>query len=382
MATSLQVAPGATVPLNDLTSMSRDVEAGLDDVWRRLVDSSAFIGGPWVERFEAAWARYCGTKHAIGVANGTDALEITLRALGIGPGDEVIVPANTFVATAEAVVLAGATPRFIDVDPLTLLLTPDEIESAVNERTAAVIAVELFGNMPNMDAIAALTDRLGLALIEDAAQAHGATWKGKPAGSFGVAGCFSFYPGKNLGAFGDGGAVVTDDEGLALRIRSIADHGRALDSRYVHVTLGRNSRLDALQAGILSVKLKRLDAWNEARRGAIDAYRLALDPEVVPMISVDAHVQSAYHLNVVLVNDRDSVRDELSDRGIETGIHYPVPCHLERPYRGLVADRLPVVENAASRLLSLPLFPHMSLVQIDRVCMDVMKIAARGRRRA
>ena len=235
--------------------------------WARVLPPGRFIGGEEVARVRGGVGRptaRCRTR--VGVANGTDALQLTLTGLGIGPGDEVIVPANTFVATAEAVLLAGAVPRFADVSPQTLLLTPERLEAALTPRTAAVIVVHLYGQMPDMGALCAAADRAGIALIEDAAQAHGATWQGRRAGSIGVAGCFSFYPGKNLGAFGDAGAVVTADAGLAGRIRCLRDHGRAAGSHYRHELAGTNSRLDALQAVVLTAKLARLEAWTQARR--------------------------------------------------------------------------------------------------------------------
>ena len=365
---TIEAAASAKVPFLDLTAMSRDVEEALDVVWLQAKRSSSFIGGPLVERFEREWAAYCGRDHAVGVANGTDALELTLRALNIGPGDEVIVPANTFIATAEAVVLAGATPRFADVDPGTLLATPDSLAAALTTRTVGIIIVELFGNVPRMDEIGRFARGNGLALIEDAAQAHGATWRGTRIGSFGVASCFSFYPGKNLGAFGDGGAVVTDDPLIAERIRSLADHGRAGHSRYLHPRVGRNSRLDALQAAVLSVKLSKLDEWNDQRRAAMDLYRRHLAPDLVRRVELEPDTQSAHHLNVVRLPDRDGIREALGRLQIETGIHYPVPCHLQEGYLGYALEPLPNAEHAAAEILSLPMFPHLSDEQIRYVC--------------
>ena len=240
---------------------------------RRVVDGSAFIGGEAVDRFEAEWAAYCGTRHCVGLSDGTAALELALAALGIGPGDEVIVPANTFIATVEAVAAVGAVPVMIDVDPATLLMTGEAVRAACTPRTAAVIAVHLYGQPVDMDAIRAVAEPAGIAVIEDAAQAHGATWRGARAGSLGHVGCFSFYPGKNLGAFGDAGGVVTDDAELAQRIRCLANHGRPRGAAEQHVLMGQNHRLDGLQAAILSVKLRRLDAWNAARRRLAQSLR-------------------------------------------------------------------------------------------------------------
>jgi dTDP-4-amino-4,6-dideoxygalactose transaminase len=355
---------GPTVPFGHPAAISADVADALELAWKEATASSVFIGGPQVERFEDQWASYCGTRCALGVANGTDALQLTLRALGIGAGDEVIVPANSFIATAEAVVLAGATPRFVDVDPETLLATADTIAPGITARTAAIVIVDLYGNVPAMDAIARLAAGRGLALIEDAAQAHGSRWRGARTGSFGVAGCFSFYPGKNLGAFGDAGAVVTDDEVLGERIRSLGNHGRLLGASHVHALLGTNSRLDALQAAVLSAKLPRLDEWNRARRSAAAAYRHLLDP-TVRTVRIDQDVESCFHQFVVRVPGRDLVQDALARRGIQTNIHYRIPCHLQGPYRQFAAGALPTVERAAGEILSLPLFPHITQRQIQ-----------------
>jgi dTDP-4-amino-4,6-dideoxygalactose transaminase len=357
---------GPTVPLLDLSAMSGDVQDALELAWKEVTTSGAFVGGPWLERFEEQWAGYCGTGHAVGVANGTDAIQLVLRALGIGPGDEVIVPANSFIATAEAVLLAGATPRFADVDPETLLVTPDTIIPAITARTAAIVVVDLYGGLPPVAAVADLARARGLALLEDAAQAHGATWHGRKAGSFGVAGCFSFYPGKNLGAFGDAGAVVTDDPVLAERVRSIGNHGRVAGQAQRHGLAGTNSRLDGLQAAVLAAKLPRLDEWNHRRRAAAAAYGDLLAPAVGRVRVLDG-VESAFHQYVVRVPDRDLVRQRLATGGIQTGIHYQVPCHLQGPYRAFAPDPLPVTEEAAGEILSLPLFPHITRRQVEQV---------------
>lgn len=346
--------------------MTAEMRPQLDAVWHDVVSTSAFIDGEAVRRFEDQWSAYSGTLHAVGVANGTDAIELTLRALGIGPLDEVILPANTFVATVEAVVLAGATPRFVDVDDETLLPTPEIVADAISGHTAAVIAVDLYGNMPRLEELAALADRWKLALIEDAAQAQGSRRNDKRAGSFGTAGCFSFYPGKNLGAFGDAGAVVTDDGSLADAIRVRANHGRA-EHAHIHSVLARNSRLDTLQAGILSVKLTRLEAWNEALRNAVSMYAELLDEEI-RAVTIEPEVVSAFHQYVVRLRERDATMEALRARGVQSGIHYPIPCHLQAPYRRYATTRLPVVEAAADEILSLPLFPHITEEEIAYVC--------------
>jgi dTDP-4-amino-4,6-dideoxygalactose transaminase len=355
------------VPFTDLYAMTREVRGAVDQGWERLLAGSRFIGGEAVEEFEQAWASYCDTGYAVGVANGTDALQLTLVALGIGPGDEVVVPANTFVASAEAVVLAGATPRFADVSPRTLLLTADDLEAAITPRTRAAFVVHLYGQMPDMDALRRTAHRAGILLIEDAAQAQGATWHGRRAGSIGQAGCFSFYPGKNLGAFGDAGAVVTNDADLAKRIRSLRDHGRVIGSHYRHDLVGTNSRLDALQAVVLTAKLARLDAWNAARRSIAARYRAAFASGAARMVEDEPGARGVYHLAVVRVPDRARVQQQLTALGIETGIHYPIPCHQQVPYRRFASGPLPVSETASEEVLSLPMFPHLRDDQVARV---------------
>ncbi len=364
------------VPFTDLAAMTREIRGAVDQGWEGLLAGSRFIGGEAVEEFEQAWAGYCGVGHAVGVANGTDALQLTLVALGIGRGDEVIVPANTFVASAEAVVLAGATPRFADVSPRTLLLTADDLEAAITPRTRAVFVVHLYGQMPDMDALRRTADRAGVLLIEDAAQAQGASWRGRRAGSIGQVGCFSFYPGKNLGAFGDAGAVVTADADLAKRIRSLRDHGRVIGSHYRHDLVGTNSRLDALQAVVLTAKLRRLDTWNAARQSIAARYRAAFALGPVRMVEDEPGARGVYHLAVARVPDRTRVQQELTALGIETGIHYPIPCHQQVPYQRFATGPLPVSEAASAEVLSLPMFPHLRDDQVARVCEAVLETLA------
>ncbi|MEE9413793.1 MAG: DegT/DnrJ/EryC1/StrS family aminotransferase [Acidimicrobiales bacterium] len=353
-----------TVPFLDLASMHAPIAAEFDEVWSRVTEKNAFIGGHWVETFEKEYAAYIGTTHAIGCANGTDALELILRGLEIGPGDEVIIPANTFIATAEAVVAAGASPVFVDCDPETLLITAESIEAAATPRTAAVMVVHLYGQPAALDSISEVCDKLAIALIEDAAQAHGAEWDDKRAGSWGVAAGFSFYPGKNLGAFGDGGAITTNDGALDERIRSIAFHGRSVTSRYHHDNMGMNSRLDGLQAGILSVKLRHLDGWNVGRQAARDRYEAGLT--ALPLVKVDERAKSVHHLCVVQSGDREALMSFLAERGIGTGIHYPVPCHLNKPFKQWAPEVTPVVsEQSAPRIMSLPMFPALTNEMID-----------------
>ncbi len=357
-----------SVPFTDLAAMTREVRAAVEQAWAQLLHSSRFVGGDAVADFEQKWASYCGVPDAVGVGSGTDALQLTLMALGIGAGDEVIVPANTFIASAEAVVLAGATPVFADVSPDTLLLTPAQLEAAVTPRTAAVIVVHLYGQMPDMDTLSRSADRAGIVLIEDAAQAHGARWRGRPAGSIGRAGCFSFYPAKNLGAFGDAGAVVTADADLADRLRCLRDHGRSRRSRYEHELVGTNSRLDALQAVVLTAKLARLEAWTGARRSIAARYRTALGGGPGRLVAEEPASQGAYHLAVARMPEREAARRRLTAAGIETQIHYPIPCHRQAAYRRFATRPLPVAEDSAGEILSLPMFPHLSDRRVTRVC--------------
>ncbi len=339
---------------------------------------AAFVLGSEVESFENDFAAYCETAEAVGVGSGTDALALTLRALGIGPGDEVVLPTNSFIATAEAVSIAGATPRLVDVDPETGLLTAEIAEAAIGPRTACVIPVHLYGRTVDMDPLLALARRTGIAVVEDACQAHGARYRGRRVGSLGDAGCFSFYPAKNLGAWGDGGAVVTSDTDLADQIRLLRSHGER--PRYRHRVVGTTARLDALQAAVLGVKLRRLDGWNDERRLAAARLRGALagaDLELPAEPASDSdHV---YHLFVVRSDDRDRLRDHLAERGIASAVHYPVPIHRTEAYAelGYEPGSLPVAEAMAERVCSLPLFPGMTLADTNAVGSAVNELLAR-----
>jgi dTDP-4-amino-4,6-dideoxygalactose transaminase len=360
------------VPFADLPAAARQVWPQLQEDFTRTLLEGRYIGGAAVEQFERAWGTYCGTEHAVGTANGTDALTLTLEALRLRPGAGVVVPSNTFIATAASVVRAGATPRFADVDEDTLLLTPRTLEEALGPQIQAVVVVHLFGQMPDMNGLAAVAERAGILLLEDAAQAHGARWRDRPAGSFGAAASFSFYPGKNLGAFGDAGAVVTSDAVLAERVRALANHGRTRGAgHYHHDLVGTNSRLDALQAIVLSAKMAHLEEWTRARIEHAAAYRQALAGTPVRMVGSHPWAHNVYHLAVMRVPHRKRVRAALSDAGIETGIHYPVPCHLQPPLRRFATGPLPVCEQAAGEVLSLPMFPSLRPDQIRRVC-DVL----------
>jgi len=367
--TSEAVTRMMAVPFTDLAAMTGEVWPSIQTEYLDCLLSGKYIGGPAVTSFEHEWAAYCGADYAVGVANGTDALELSLTALGIGPGDEVVVPANTFIATAAAVVRAGAIPRFADVSDDTLLITPATLSEVITPRTRAVIVVHLFGHLQDMTGLLAVAADAGIYVIEDAAQAHGAEWDGRRAGSFGDAACFSFYPGKNLGAFGDAGAVVTSRPELADRIRTLANHGREGGVlHYEHAYVGTNSRLDALQAILLSGKLAFLDAWTQRRIALATRYRELLEGTGLRLTSVPPPASHVYHLFVVRVAGRDQVRAGLARRGIQTGVHYPVPCHWQPPLRQFADHPLPVAEQAAGELLSLPMFPHMTEDQVEYVC--------------
>lgn len=363
------------IPLLDLAEINRTVSAELDLAWRGVRGHGHFVGGAEVELFESAFAEFCDVAGAVGVANGTDALELVLAGLGIGPGDEVVVPGNTFIATAEAVCAVGAVPIFVDVREDTLLIDPDAVAAAVTSRTAAVMAVHLYGQMADMDGLLAVANRYGLALVEDAAQAHGARWTGRRAGGSGHGAGFSFYPGKNLGALGDGGAVTSNDRELLGRIRRIADHGRSSTDRHRHDIRGRNSRLDTLQAAVLSVKLPHLEAQNARRRTVMTEYRATLPSHVIPVVD-DPRSETVHHLAVVRVRDRETIVQTLERSGIGWGIHYPVPCHRQPAFAEFRTAALPVTEAAAGRILSLPMSPTMTIDQVRRVA----RVLARGAR--
>jgi dTDP-4-amino-4,6-dideoxygalactose transaminase len=365
------------IPLVDLGIQRDRIAAEVDEGFARVLGTTAFIGGPDVAAFEREYAAYAGRRHCAGLANGTDALELALRAVGIGPGDAVAVPANTFVATAEAVARAGAKSVLVDVDDEHLLMDPDRL-AAVATRCRAVLPVHLFGQLAPMGPIAAVAAEHGSLLLEDAAQCQGATQDGAAAGSVGLAAATSFYPGKNLGAYGDAGAVVTDDDGIAERVRLLSAHGSP--SKYEHPVLGFNSRLDTLQAVVLRAKLARLDEWNSERQLAADTYAELLKgvPGVRLPVAAPGN-RHVWHLYVVRVADRDGVLAELLSAGVGAGIHYPTPVHLTGAFAGLgERGEFPVAERAATEILSLPLFPGISREQQERVA-DVLRAAVARR---
>jgi len=356
------------VPFLDLKVQYRQIESELLPILTNAMENAAFIGGPQVSGFEEEFSQFCDSKYCVGLNSGTDALRFALMAADVGSEDEVITVPNTFIATTEAISQTGARPVFVDVDPGTCNMDPSKIEPAITDRTKAIIPVHLYGQPADMDSILDIANRHGLVVIEDACQAHGALNKGRKAGSIGLAGCFSFYPGKNLGAFGEGGAVVTQDEKIAKKIQMIRDHGQS--KKYYHDMEGYNGRLDAIQAGVLRLKLKRLPSWNASRQKNAVYYneKLADIPEIqLPVEAVFA--KSVYHLYVIHTDRRDELQKFLSEKGIATGLHYPLPLHLQRAYvhMGLKEGAFPVAENSARRLLSLPMFAELTTDQIDYV---------------
>jgi dTDP-3-amino-3,4,6-trideoxy-alpha-D-glucose transaminase len=373
-AASVQIArQNLPVPMTRLDNSDPALMQELLETVSRVARSADFTLGPDVLAFEAEFAGYCGTGHAIGVSSGTDALALTLRALRIGPGDEVLVPANTFIGTAEAVSMAGAMPRFVDVDPHTGLVTADGIRDALGPRTRGVIPVHLYGRTVDLEPIVELAREHGVAVVEDACQAHGA-WVGvRRAGAIGDAGCFSFYPAKNLGAWGDAGAVVTDDPDLADRVRLIRAHGERV--RYHHEVVGTTARMDTLQAAILRVKLRRLDRWNASRRRAGAALEAALHGAPVTLVSTSRLADNVFHQFVVRSADRDGLRAHLAPRGIATAIHYPIPIHQTPAYAAPRPHPLPVSEDLAQRIISLPMHAGITDEEIARTAQAVHEFA-------
>lgn len=355
------------VPFVDLRAQYETIADELKAAVLRTLDSQVFVLGPEVEAFEEEFAAYCGVGHAVAVNSGTAALHLALLALGVGRGDEVITVSNTFIATGEAISAAGATPVFIDIDRDTYLMDAALLEAAITPRTRAIIPVHLYGQVAEMDAIRAIADRHGIPVVEDACQAHGATYKGQRAGSLGAIGCFSFYPSKNLGAVGEGGIAVTDSPELAAAMRCLRDHGQS--HRYYHDVVGYNYRMSAIQGASLRVKLPYLDEWNAARRAHAQRYNALLAdlPVVAPVEAPTG--EGVYHLYVVRVADRTALRAHLAAREIGTGIHYPVPIHLQQAYAdlGYRPGSLPVTEAHTAQIVSLPMYAELTDEQIDTV---------------
>lgn len=355
------------VPFVDLAAQHAGIRSEIDSAIKDSIDRCAFVGGEQVRLFEEEFARYCGVGGCVGVGNGTDALHLAMRALGIGKGDEVITVAHTFVATSEAITATGAVPVFVDIDDRSFLIDTEKLEAAITPRTKAIIAVHIYGRPCAMDRISEIATRHRLWVIEDAAQAHGAKWRDRRVGGLGDIACFSFYPSKNLGAIGDGGAVVSDNSDLLEKVRMLSNHGRR--EKYLHAFEGVNSRLDGLQAAVLRVKLRHLDEWNSARRRLADLYRSGLQGLDLELPSIDPDVEEVWHLFVVRAANRDRLAAALQSERIDTGIHYPVPLHRQPAYEHLELGpgSLPVTEQTATKVLSLPMFAQLTDQQAERV---------------
>ncbi len=359
------------VPFFDLTAQYRELRAEILAAVDGVFAAAAFSGGPFVEAFEEEFAAHAGARHAVGLNSGTSALHLTLVALGVGAGDEVIVPAQTFIATAWAPAYVGAKPVFVDCDPDTWNIAPAAVGRAVTRRTRAIIGVHLYGQPFDLDAVGAIAAERGLPLVEDAAQAHGARHRDRPVGTIGAAGCFSFYPSKNLGAYGEGGALITEDAALAARVRALRNH--ASTARYHHDELGYNYRMDGVQAAVLRIKLGHLDRWNARRRAVAERYRAGLRHPRVRLRREPEWARSVHHLFVVSVEDPARFRAHLQRAGVETALHYPIPCHLQKAFASLGQGKghCPVAETHSGRAVSLPLFPEMSDEQVEHVIASV-----------
>jgi dTDP-4-amino-4,6-dideoxygalactose transaminase len=367
------------VPFLDLNAQHAPLREEFERAIGEVIDSGAFAGGPFVEKFESEFAAFCRCQHAIGLGSGTEALWLCLLAGGIGPGDEVITVPNTFMAKAEAITYCGARPVFVDVDERTYTMDPAALEKAFSSKTKAIIPVHLFGQPADMDPILEFARKHGLLVIEDAAQAHGAEYKGRRAGTLGDAGCFSFYPGKNLGALGEAGAVITNDSKLQEKIRILRDHGQV--RKYRHTMIGWNCRMDGIQGALLSVKLRRLENGNLLRRAHAQEYNRAFagTEEVIRPLEAD-YARSVYHIYAIRVSDRDEVMFMLNEKGIQCGVHYPVPVHLQKAYRDLGYEEgaFPVSEQAAAEFVSLPMFPELTKEQIAMVALGVREAVTSG----
>ena len=356
------------IPLVDLKAQIERIEDDISDAIERVIASTGFIMGEEVKSFEREFASFCGAKYAIGVSSGTSALHLALKAVGVVPGDEVITVPHTFIATAEAIVHCGATPVFVDVEENTFTMDPEKLEGVINSKTKAILPVHLYGQCADMGAILDIAARYNIPVVEDAAQSHGATFNDRKAGTMGEAACFSFYPGKNLGAFGDAGAVTTNDPKVAEKVGRSRDHGRK--EKYIHLEVGYGERLDALQAAILRVKLRNLGSWNNQRRNLAKQYdRLLADISEVTLPVVREDSEHVFHLYVIRVAQRDELLNHLRQQGIMAGVHYPVPLHLQPAfeYLGYRRGDFPATEHLANSVLSLPLYPELSETGINRV---------------
>ncbi|MGO7271376.1 DegT/DnrJ/EryC1/StrS family aminotransferase (plasmid) [Rhizobium ruizarguesonis] len=356
------------IPFLDLKAQYQSIKSEIDAAVLGVLASGQYILGEEVARLEQEFADYCNVKHAIAVNTGTSALHLSLLAAGVGPGDEVITVPFTFVATVSAICYAGARPVFVDVEPVTLTMDPAQLEAKITPRTKAIVPVHLYGQMADMDAIKAIADHYRIPVIEDACQAHGAQYKGARAGSIGTSGCFSFYPGKNLGACGEGGIVVTNSDDQAKTMRMLRDWGQ--EQRYHHLLKGFNYRMDAIQGAILRIKLRHLEAWTEARRAHGRRYTLLLggSANLRTPVEIDDR-RHVYHVYAIRSRDRDQLQRVLSEEGIQSGLHYPIPVHLQKAHAdlGYKAGDLPISEAAAREVLSLPIYPEMPAWHVDQV---------------
>jgi dTDP-4-amino-4,6-dideoxygalactose transaminase len=362
------------IPFLDLKAQYRQIKLEIDAAVLRAIDSAQFVLGPEVAAFEERFASYCDVRHCLAVNSGTSALHLALLAAGVGCGDEVITVSMTFIATTAAILYSGATPVFVDVDPVTWTMDPKLIEAAITPRTKAILPVHLHGLMADMGAIMEIARRHDLVVIEDAAQAHGAEYKGRRAGSIGDLGCFSFYPGKNLGAYGEGGAVVSNQPEFARRISLLRDWGQ--ESKYNHVVPGYNYRMDGIQGAVLNVKMNYIEAWTEARRSAASCYDQLLAKHRCRRPAPNPHSRHVYHVYAVALERRDEAQKALQAAGVGTGIHYPVPVHLQMAYAnlGYGAGDFPVTELLANELLSLPIYAELQLEQVSKVVMELEKV--------
>ena len=363
------------IPFLDLKAQYAQIKPEIDAAVARVIGSAHFVLGPEVTAFEERFAEYCQTAHCRAVNSGTSALHLALLAAGIGPGDEVITVSMTFVATTAAILYSGAKPVFVDVDPDTWTMNPALIEAAITPRTKAIMPVHLHGLMADMDPIMSIARRHGLVVIEDAAQAHGAEYKGRRAGSIGDLGCFSFYPGKNLGAFGEGGAVVTNQPDLVRRVSLLRDWGQ--EAKYKHVVAGYNYRMDGIQGAVLNVKMNHIDSWTDARRSLAERYDRLLSDIQLAGPQPPRYSRHVYHVYAVRLSRRDDALRSLRDAGIDVGIHYPVPVHLQKAYAelGYQPGDLPVTEMLANEFLSLPIYPELLPEQVAEVVSTLKRVA-------
>ncbi|NIN00135.1 MAG: erythromycin biosynthesis sensory transduction protein eryC1 [candidate division Zixibacteria bacterium] len=362
----------------DLKAQYQAIKPEIDSAIQDVISNTAFILGKAVVDFEQQFANYCGVKHCIGVNSGTSALLLTLKALEVGEGDEVITTTNTFIATAEAISFAGARPVLMDIEDRSYNMDPAKLEKAVTKKAKAIIPVHLYGQPADMDPVLRIAEKKGITVIEDACQAHGAEYKGKRIGGLAKAGCFSFYPGKNLGAYGEGGAVTTDDDDLAQKLRMLRDHGSP--KKFYHDHIGNNCRLEGIQGAVLSVKLKHLDKWNRARRKNADIYRKHLEGTDVNTPEEMPYAKHVYHVFCVRVKDREKLMDFLKGKGVFTNIHYPIPIHLQKAYSFLGYKRgdFPVTEGCMDEILSLPMFAELTEEQIKYTTDCIKEFYSKG----